>query len=537
MFGGPLEYPKKVKLPPWPKKLHDISMPCQQPYRYAHNAREPNSNRSVQMLHYRQRLKETLDKMSEMFFRVAKADKIFVQYFNHYEKKDLQRDIRSRAEAKIKAADEALERRREKLLDMLGHEERQFYAETVDQAQRGKESKLLEMKERAEKIKAKRENERLKIVEEKRFFQYRDQNELLRPALEKMHNIESKMVNLQQIRENENKREAEREIDMFYHNIMMKDLEQQKKREEQDAIKYGDDMKKTVDTWDMQLKGKELLRKEIEAVREEDRQEIQRSMQQLKTELNEGRKRIHNEKQMMKRDLTHQIELREKFLAQRHKELDALDKAYAHVNALELAKEQKSDYEARLQARREIHTYRKYVAELKQKRLEEDRQIQDVLEADQNKILRKQEEEMCKMKAAKEKLKNEVYAIRANQLVEKNIIKEKKRGRKKIAEYMNHAIEMDKCLSKEAERLKKEEVLQYRDDLCKQIEYNKLVKEREKQELERERKLSQEEEDRYLAIVNKMVQEKIEGGSKHPFREVLDQFECYCNKHADKTTS
>lgn len=53
----------------------------------------------------------------------------------------------------------------------------------------------------------------------------RDQNELLRPALERLHNIESKMVNLQQMRENEAKRESEREIDMFFHRVMMKDVE------------------------------------------------------------------------------------------------------------------------------------------------------------------------------------------------------------------------------------------------------------------------------------------------------------------------
>lgn len=42
--------------------------------------------------------------------------------------------------------------------------------------------------------------------------------------------------------------------------------------------------------------------------------------------------------------------------------------------------------------------------------------------------------------------------------------------------------------------------------------------------------MSEIEEQRYLDIVNKMVQEKIEGGSKHPFRAVLDEFECFCRE-------
>lgn len=49
-----------------------------------------------------------------MFKKDAMADVIFVQYFNHYDKKDLQRDIRQRVEAKVKAADEALELRRQR---------------------------------------------------------------------------------------------------------------------------------------------------------------------------------------------------------------------------------------------------------------------------------------------------------------------------------------------------------------------------------------------------------------------------------------
>lgn len=109
---------------------------------------------------------------------------------------------------------------------------------------------------------------------------------------------------------------------------------------------------------------------------------------------------------MRKKDLTHQIELREKFLIQRQKELDALNRAFAHLNDLELAREQQTDTESRIKAKREMFTYKKYLADLKQARQEEDRQIQEVLEADQNEILRKQDEAKCKVKAAKEKLRN-----------------------------------------------------------------------------------------------------------------------------------
>ncbi|KAK9886571.1 hypothetical protein WA026_017500 [Henosepilachna vigintioctopunctata] len=391
------------------------------------------------------------------------------------------------------------------------------------------------MKEKAQLIKAKREAERLQVVEQKRLQQYRNQNELLRPALVKLHNIESKMINLQQMRENEAKRESEREIDRFYHGVMMKEISEKMKREEQDAIKYGDDMRKTVETWNQQIRGKELLKEEYQAIQEEDREEIQKNIQQLKDELNEERMTSIKEKEARRKDLQEQIEQRARFLSQRQKELDALDRAFAHLNNLELAKEQTSNYEARIQARKEMMTYNKYVADLKRERMEEEEQMNAILQAHQNEILRKQDEITCKTKHARLKMISEVNQIRAKQIedIKAKKIREKQKE-EEINEFMKKAIEMDVCLDKEAERLRKEEIAKYREDLCKQIEYNKLIKERYEQEIAREQKMSDEEEAKYLAILDRMVQDKFEGGSKHPFRAVLEEFECYCRENETK---
>lgn len=55
---------------------------------------------------------------------------------------------------------------------MLDLEEREFYKEVVDNAQRGHESKLEDMKRRLQEIRAKREREREDIVKQKRIQQY-----------------------------------------------------------------------------------------------------------------------------------------------------------------------------------------------------------------------------------------------------------------------------------------------------------------------------------------------------------------------------
>lgn len=55
---------------------------------------------------------------------------------------------------------------------MLDLEERAFYKEVVDNAQRGNEDRLEEMRRRLQEIHAKREREREEIVKQKRIQQF-----------------------------------------------------------------------------------------------------------------------------------------------------------------------------------------------------------------------------------------------------------------------------------------------------------------------------------------------------------------------------
>lgn len=59
-----------------------------------------------------------------------------------------------------------------RLRQLFGKEEREFLRETVDNAQRGNDSKYDEMKQKAIELKARREAERLEIVHAKRIQQY-----------------------------------------------------------------------------------------------------------------------------------------------------------------------------------------------------------------------------------------------------------------------------------------------------------------------------------------------------------------------------
>ncbi|KAF2886592.1 hypothetical protein ILUMI_19581 [Ignelater luminosus] len=69
---------------------------------------------------------------------------------------------------------------------------------------------------------------------------------------------------------------------------------------------------------------------------------------------------------------------------------------------------------------------------------------------------------------------------------------------------------------------------QYREDLSKQIDYNKVIQAKEQQDIERQLAEARSEEDRYLKMVADMCSGEIQEGNKHPFRRVLERYDCNC---------
>lgn len=57
-------------------------------------------------------------------------------------------------------------------MNIFADEEKEFIRETTDVAQRGDETRMIEIKEKVQSLKAMREAERKKMVEEKRMQQY-----------------------------------------------------------------------------------------------------------------------------------------------------------------------------------------------------------------------------------------------------------------------------------------------------------------------------------------------------------------------------
>lgn len=97
---------------------------------------------------------------------------VTAKYDKHTERKTFQRHIQERFKEKIKAYEDSIERRREKLRELLCKEEQEYILETIDKGQKGVDTKMEEMKIKAQLLKAQREAERQEIVNQKRMQQY-----------------------------------------------------------------------------------------------------------------------------------------------------------------------------------------------------------------------------------------------------------------------------------------------------------------------------------------------------------------------------
>lgn len=114
-----------------------------------------------------------------------------MKYDRHAEKKNFYKKVEDRVNEKLAEYEANIEKRRDKYLsiqlkihlgffkyfyfrlrEILDLEERELYKEIVDNAQRGNESRLDEMRQRLQEIHAKREKEREDLVRQKRIQQY-----------------------------------------------------------------------------------------------------------------------------------------------------------------------------------------------------------------------------------------------------------------------------------------------------------------------------------------------------------------------------
>ncbi|XP_063908557.1 cilia- and flagella-associated protein 53-like [Zophobas morio] len=462
-----------------------------------------------------------------------KRYKTTAKYDKHSEKTVFQRNVHERFKQKLKIHEDTIQVRRNKLKLLLCAEEQEFIRETITQGQQGLALKLEEMRMNAVKLKAQREEERMKIVEEKHKLQYRNECKDIRPEIVKQILIDTKKTQLQQIKENEMRREAERELNSMWYDLMVKEQQAKAESEMQTLLKNHLTQKETMQTWEKQILGKQLLKQEAGKIAVEDRLEMIKLQEEIKLEQMETLELKKRKREQVAKELKEQILLQEKYIAQRKTEEDALNKAMAELASREIEREVHGIQVTTAKARREAAIYRQHLKELEEERKKEDEHLRRVLAEHKKLVEEKQEEAYCKLKRAKEELQKNVLAERAQQLEYK---KQEAEKQSKLKEAENELIRMtcetNERLQAESDRLQAEQVKEYREELKRQMEYTNEKRKLEKEQLQRDLAETYAEEERrrqyILELVRAQAPEHV-----HPFRRVLTKQTCPCTSPTD----
>ncbi|XP_072377340.1 cilia- and flagella-associated protein 53-like [Diabrotica undecimpunctata] len=501
------------------------------PGSYQHVGKSPGSNHLFRAFEARRKRDEEEKLREEAGSKLYQKNYMFMMYDTHVEKKRIQRKIQEKVEQKVQAYEESVNKRREKLQKMLCAEERQFYNETVEMAQRGDEMRMENMKRTVEQLRARREEERLKLVKQKRIEQYINRCQELKPTLIKKHLIESKQVQLQQMRENEARREANRELDRMWNELNKKEMQMKVEREERELLAAKARQLNQNEILDKQIRGKQLLKDKEKKVMMEDKIEMEKVNEEMRLEKIKILKIKRRDVESLREILLNQIRTNTEIMEKRKRDEDAIDQAYVQLSKLELEREQAEIEESITQARKETAMYKEHLKELEIRMKQEEDELNRLLEEYRQAIQRKQDEAKCKIAEAKKALQCAVLKGRDEQLDYKRKEAENQLKLKQAEnEMIRFIFERNACLQAESDRLEREAVKQYRDDLKKQIDYNNMLREKERQELERQLEKGKEEEERYQKLVQELIIKETEMPEyKHPFKKVLEQYDCSCD--------
>ncbi|XP_066262476.1 cilia- and flagella-associated protein 53-like [Euwallacea similis] len=521
MFGGQNNCRKPIRQEPTER---DILIPSISPGYHGHYARQPNTDQLARMLHH-QRQKQDANKLREETEKKQTLRDAFETHFEKYAvKKKYQKCLADKIQQKWQDYEVTIEARRHRLREILDKEERELDYEAAGAAQEDAGQKMEEMKKKTEMLKAKREAERLEVVHQKRIEQYRDRCQELRPALSKQHLMESKYAQLQQIRENKARREADRELDNMWHELTLKDIQAKKDREVQEMLERQNKEKETLQIWDKQIQGKQLLKQEMDKAAQDNKLEMEKLSEELRKEeirtLDEKKRRRDKEA----KQILEQIEIHKQLQVERKREENAQEQAFATLTQAEAEKEQASLQDATEKAKRETALYHKHLKELKEKRKLEEKQLMEMLEIHSKIVEAKEDEARWKIQLAKQQLQQDVMVERAEQIYHKKLEAEQQLKLKEAEnELLKMALETNERLQAESDRLEKQAALQYRDDLQKQIQYNNVLRQREREELEREMKKGLKDEEKYRKIVEQILIGEGQESAKHPFRRALER--------------
>lgn len=428
-------------------------------------------------MHYRQQAGAKEAQFLELEKKRLITESVKAQYDKHFQKGVFNRQVQERFKEKFQIYEQNIQERRQKLKELFCKEEQEFIQATVDVAQKNALSKLEDLKSKAELLKAQREAERLEIVNQKRTLQLMNDCQELRPVLIQRNLIDCKNSQLQQMKENVKRKEAEKELNTLWYKVMLAEIEAKTERETQDLLKKNKKLNENLEIWRQQIEAGNLHKQEIEKNAAKDQAQMLQIQEELRQEKIQALQLKIKKREQIANELFNQIQIQEKYIVERQKEENILNQAYNKLALEEIEKEKNKRKDMTYLAKQEMTLYQNHSKELVKEKQTEEKELQKLVQEHQKIIEKKNEEAFCQVKLAKEQLRENVLAERARQIEYK---KQEQAYKLKLkedeAEMIKLITETNMKLQKESNRLQAEKTKQYREELKQQIERNNKAK-------------------------------------------------------------
>ncbi|XP_017876446.1 trichohyalin-like [Ceratina calcarata] len=453
----------------------------------------------------------------------------FVEHTNRRIKK---KKIKQRVQQGLAEYEDTVNTRREKLREILLKEEMGLIHEVIYQAQHGDDARMDEIRRRTEEIRKEQEEQRLALVAAKRMQQYLLQCVEVREKLSKKSTIEAKQSNLAQMADNEAKRQAEKELEGMWHQLMLKEVEAKKEREVEEAKRRILVQESDMSILANQVAGKLALEEQKKQVTQEDAEHLKRLLEEFHQE--ELRKfEIEREnREKLKKELQEQILIAKRKLAEESRHEAEMDRMREMIAAEELAKEQASIKESSAALRKELLAFIEYLEELRKEEAKREVEMDRIIEESLKCVSYRRDQAVRKFKQAREKIMRDVLEGREEQMKLKGEREEEEQRQRRLEKEMLEAeIESEAKLAAHAKEERKNKMLRYRKELEDQW---KWTEDKRRQELETDKKMYLEElkrQEEYQKLTDELLNAS-ENITPHPFKILLR--ECAARYAAEK---
>ncbi|KAM0732096.1 hypothetical protein ACS0PU_001638 [Formica fusca] len=430
--------------------------------------------------------------------------------------------------------EENLQKRREKLRDLVLSDEMNLTREITEEAQRGEDARLEEMRARTEELRKRREEEHEAMVAAKRMQQYLAACPDIKQELSRRRAIDAKRCNVAQMADNEAKRSTEKELDDLWHKLMLKELEAKKREETEESEKRALAQQEMALALTRQVEDRLVLKEgRNRAEQDERREHLERLWEEVRRAELQNLEAEKQKREKLKRELEEQILTAKRFLVERAREEATVDRVFNMLVEEELAKEKASAKKDTKALRAELLAYLKYLEDLRQEEVKRNLEVEAIVEQSHRDVEERRNLAMRKFKEARQRAAQEVLRGREEQLRAKQEADEQEqRFKMEEREALERQIEMNANLIAMERKESRQRAFRYGLELKEQQRY---VQEMRRRESEEDRRYHREEAVRQADEYQKLTDELLKASENitpHPFKALLK--ECAARHAAER---